>query len=99
MQSCHIVVAVRLKPRMTKLRNEDERPVAELPPPTGEHRTFTTEPDGLSVGYFTIERTREASSWPGSYGGDAQTVRRITPSANRPYELDRFGRLALKADS
>jgi hypothetical protein len=28
MQSCHIVVAVRLKTRMTGLRNEDEQPVA-----------------------------------------------------------------------
>jgi len=80
------VVAVRLKPRMTKLRNKEEQRVAELPPPTGEHRTFTTKPDGLSVCYFTIERTREALSWPGSYGG-AYANSAVTPSANPPYKL------------
>jgi hypothetical protein len=40
---------------------------------TGQRWAYTTKPDGLSVCNFTVGRTREASSWPSSYGGDEQT--------------------------
>jgi hypothetical protein len=77
MQSCHIVVAVRLKTRMTKLRETKEEPrVAELPPPTDQHLTFTTKPDGLSVRYFTIGKTSDACRAAGVFLATSLTFAR-----------------------
>ncbi len=70
-------------------------PWLELPPPTGEHRTFTTNPDGLSVCYFTIGRTREASSWPGARTAVMRKRRgglRLWPIHPTNYCLKQFSR-------
>lgn len=83
MQSSHIVVAVRLKPRMTILRKRRRAARYGAISAGGANTAYTTEPDGLSVRYFTIGTTSEALSWMGS-GGGAYANSAIRPSANPP---------------
>ena len=64
-------------------KTKTSSPLAELSPPAAPTRAYTTEPDGLSVRYFTIGKTSEALSWMGSCGG-AYANSAITPSANPP---------------
>ena len=71
-------VAVRLKTRMTKLRKRRRAARGGAVSANGQTRAYTTKPDGLSVRYFTIGRTSEVLSWPGSYGGeDANSALRL----------------------
>ena len=60
MQSCHIVVAVRLNTRMTILRKRRRVTGYGAISASGANTAYTTQPDGLSVRYFTIGTTSEA---------------------------------------
>jgi|EndMetStandDraft_6_1072998.scaffolds.fasta_scaffold1965147_1 hypothetical protein len=83
MQSCHIVVAVRLKTRMAKLRKRRRAACDGAISAGGANAGMYTEPDGSSVCYFTIGKTSEALSWMGSCGS-AYANSAIRPSANPP---------------
>src|SRR5712691_4646854 len=79
MRERHTIVAVRLKPRITILPNENERPAAELHPPRGDRPFNTTRQNGSCLCAISHLGSYMSCQVGRSRAGMAASARRMGP--------------------